>query len=66
MCFTVHNASPDSEWLDAVRLTFPDILGDWTVSCFTQDANDSNGYPVIMNCTINGNNEVVYTDNGGR
>lgn len=65
MCFTVHNASPDGEWLDQVRLTFPDFpgLGAWAVACNLQDASDSNGSPVIMNCTLNGGNEVVYTDN---
>ncbi|MCJ7701097.1 MAG: hypothetical protein MUO62_05905, partial [Anaerolineales bacterium] len=65
MCFTVHNASPDSEWLDQVRLTFPDFpgLGAWAVACNLQDASDSNGSPVNMNCTINSGNEVVYADN---
>ena len=63
MCFTVHNASADGEWLDQVRLTFPELLGAWGVACFIQDANDSNGSPVGMNCSINAGKEVVYTDN---
>jgi hypothetical protein len=63
MCFTVYNASPDGEWLDQVRLTFPDQLGAWTVACSYQDASDSNGSPVHMNCSNNGVKEVVYTDN---
>ena len=65
ICFTVHNASPDNEWLDFVRLTFPDYpgLGPWAVACNYQDPSDSNGSPVNMTCSINGGKEVVYVDN---
>jgi len=65
ICFTVHNASADGEWLDLVRLTFPDYpgLGPWMVACNTQDSNDSNGNPVNMNCAINNGKEVIYADN---
>jgi hypothetical protein len=62
MCFTVQNGSQDNEWLDRVRLTFPDLLGPWTVACQYQDAFDSSGAPVNFNCTATGN-EVIYTDN---
>jgi hypothetical protein len=63
MCFTVHNASPDGEWLDFVRLTFPDAEGAWTVACNSQDTSDSNGSLVNMVCNINSGREVTYTDN---
>ena len=62
MCFSVHNSSADMEWLDRVRLTFPALLGPWTVACQFQDAADSSGAPVNFNCTAS-NNEVIYSDN---
>jgi hypothetical protein len=62
MCFTVQNGSQDNEWLDRVRLTFPDLLGPWTVACLYQDATDSSGKPVDFDCSAI-NNEVIYTDN---
>ncbi len=65
LCFTVHNASTDAEWLDAVRLTFPDYpgYGPWSVSCTSQDATDSSGNPVNFTCNIPSANEVRYDDN---
>lgn len=64
LCFTVYNGSADAEWLDEVRLTFPNVggLGPWNVACKSQDANDSSGYPVNLSCTPSGN-EVRYIDN---
>jgi hypothetical protein len=64
LCFTVYNGSSDVEWLDQVRLTFPALLGDWTVSCFAQDAADSSGSPVSFSCNAAGR-QVTYTDNDG-
>jgi hypothetical protein len=63
LCFTVYNGSTDAEWLDQVRLTFPNYpgLGPWTVSCKTQDATDSSGNPVHFACSAS-SNEVTYTD----
>jgi hypothetical protein len=63
LCFTVYNGSTDSEWLDGVRLTFPIFLGDWTVSCKSQDATDSSGYPVNLTCSDSFSHEVLYIDN---
>lgn len=63
LCFTVYNGSTDGEWLDRVRLTFPTSLGDWTVSCQSQDATDSSGYPVNLTCSNSFPYEVLYTDN---
>lgn len=65
MCFTVHNASPDSEWLDLIRLTFPNYsgLGPWDVSCSYQTPTDSSGSPVSMTCSTPELNAVTYTDN---
>lgn len=62
LCFTVHNGSTDAEWLDQVRLTFPVMLGNWTVSCKSQDAADSSGNPVNFTCSTPSPNEVLYTD----
>ena len=61
LCFTVYNGSPDAEWLDQVRLTFPTLDGAWGVSCHSQDAADSSGAPVHMACSATGN-EIVFTD----
>jgi len=65
-CFTARNGSTDNEWLDQVRLTFPDFggLGPWTASCLSQDPADSSGSPVSFACSITPplNHEVVYTD----
>jgi len=65
LCFTVNNASPDSEWLTAVRLTFPDFgsYGPWEVSCYSQDASDSSGNPANLDCSTPLTNEVRYDDN---
>ncbi|MBN1583532.1 MAG: hypothetical protein JXA89_22680 [Anaerolineae bacterium] len=62
MCFSIHNGSPDAEWLSQVRLTFPTLDGAWEVACHTQDAADSSGSPVNMACNASGN-EIVFTDN---
>ena len=64
LCFTVSNGSTDGEWLNRVRLTFPNYtgLGPWVVSCSTQDPTDSNGLTVNMACSAS-SNEVVYQDN---
>jgi hypothetical protein len=62
LCFAVHNGSTDAEWLTRVRLTFPALLGAWTVSCNWQDTTDSSGNPVHFDCHAT-DNEVVYTDN---
>jgi len=65
ICFTVHNGSEDNEWLDFVRLTFPDFpgLGAWGVACNSQDLTDTNGGQVNLDCSINGGKEVVFVDN---
>ena len=63
LCFTVYNGSEDAEWLDRVRLTFPTALGDWVVSCYTQDAVDSSGSVVHMACSTPHAYEVLYVDN---
>jgi hypothetical protein len=62
LCFTVYNGSPDAEWLDLVRLTFPAVLGNWVVSCQQQDAVDSSGAVVNMACSTSAANEVLYVD----
>lgn len=62
LCFQVYNASPDGDWLDFVRLTFPTLLGAWTVSCDTQDPTDNLGHTVNLNCST-AVNEVYYFDN---
>jgi len=62
MCFTVHNSSPDAEWLDRVQLTFPTQDGPWGVACQSQDATDSSGAAVHMACSAAGN-EIVFADN---
>jgi len=61
LCFAVTNGTPDGEWLDRVRLTFPTMLGAWTVACSSQDPTDSNGSPVGFTCSAAGN-EVYYND----
>ena len=63
ICFTVTNGSPDSEWLNRVRLTFPNYtgLGPWIASCGTQDATDSNSLTVNMSCSAS-SNVIVYED----
>lgn len=63
LCFTVTNGSTDGEWLNRVRLTFPNYtgLGPWIVSCDTQDATDSSGWLVNMSCSAS-DNVVVYED----
>jgi hypothetical protein len=63
LCFTVYNGSTDAEWLDSVRLTFPQALGDWAVSCNIQDAVDSSGNPVHLTCSNSFNYELLYLDN---
>jgi hypothetical protein len=60
-CFAVYNSSPDGEWLDRVRLTFPTQEGPWAVTCHSQDAADSSGAPVHMACSAAGN-EIVFSD----
>jgi hypothetical protein len=63
LCFTVHNASSDNEWITGVRMTFPQLLGDWVVSCNIQDPTDSLGNPVDMSCSNSFPYEVRYIDN---
>ncbi len=63
LCFTVYNGSTDAEWLDSIRLTFPTALGDWSVSCNSQDATDSSGSPVHLTCSNSFNYELLYLDN---
>ena len=67
LCFTVHNGSDDGEWLDRVRLTFPNYagLGPWPVGCNLQDPQDSNGYAVALTCSTTPVNEVTYVDGDG-
>jgi hypothetical protein len=62
LCFTVYNGSTDGEWLDRVRLTFPQALGNWVVSCGVQDVADSSGNPVGFACSTSFPYEVLYTD----
>jgi hypothetical protein len=61
LCFTVYNGSTDGEWLDRVRLTFPNLLGPWQVSCNSQDLTDSSGNPANLDCNATAN-EVIYAD----
>jgi len=67
LCFSVNNGSTDNEWLDEVRLTFPNYggLGAWNVSCKTQDPTDSTGYSVNLTCSTPFANEVRYDDLDG-
>jgi hypothetical protein len=65
LCFTVYNASNDAEWITRTRMTFPQALGNWNVSCKSQDATDSQGYAVSMTCSNSYPYEVLYTDNDG-
>jgi hypothetical protein len=60
-CGTAVNASTDTEWLDAVSLTFP---SGWTPACDWQAADDSAGHPVAFDCIAAGNS-VSYLDNDG-
>jgi hypothetical protein len=62
LCFTVYNGSDDAEWLDRVRLTLPTGLGNWVVSCSSQDPADSSGSPVKMTCSTPFPYEVLYVD----
>jgi hypothetical protein len=59
VCFTASNASPDLEYITSVVLDFPT---GWTVACSSQDAQDSSGYNVTLQCGATGN-QVTY-DNG--
>ena len=63
MCWTCTNAGPTSnpECLDEVALGHPD---GWTVACGTQDAVDSAGNPVELDCTAGGQN-VTFADTDG-
>lgn len=67
LCFTVYNGSTDAEWLDQVRLTFPNYggLGPWATTCYFQDAADSSGNPVDLTCSTPSTNEVLYNDDLG-
>ncbi|MBN1535793.1 MAG: hypothetical protein JW908_03595 [Anaerolineales bacterium] len=62
-CFQVYNASPDSEWLDRVRLTVPHNPPAWSIACNSQDATDSMGNPVNLTCSNSFSYEVLYVDN---
>ncbi|MFZ5918178.1 MAG: hypothetical protein ACOYZ7_14645 [Chloroflexota bacterium] len=62
LCFTVYNGSTGWEWLDGVQLTFPALLGNWTVACNSQEATDSVGYPVSMSCSTPSANQLTYAD----
>ena len=64
LCFTVNNASVDGEWLDEVRLTFPNApgLGPWNASCYAQDPTDASGYQVNLTCQSSPPNELLYVD----
>jgi hypothetical protein len=55
LCFTVYNGSTDGEWIDIVRLNFPDASGAWTVNASVyEDPTDSIGYVVNFTHTISG------------
>lgn len=62
VCFRIHNASPDGEWIERVRLTFPEF---WISDCVYQGARDSSGAIVNMSCSGDGTREVIYEDNDG-
>ena len=61
-CFMVQNGSLDGEMFDTVRMTFPDLLGAWDVTCGTQDPIDSYGNQVDLTCQVPAPNEVRYVD----
>jgi len=65
LCFTVHNGSIDTEWLDGIRMTFPHVsgLGDWNAACYVQDPIDSSGYPVNLTCQMAFDYEILFVDN---
>jgi hypothetical protein len=62
LCFTVHNASADAEWLDGITVTFPSAP-IWQASCGTWDNVDSIGNPVKFTCgwTVPGS-QVYFID----
>lgn len=60
MCWTVYN-NGFVEYLDVIELVFP---AGWTVQCNTQDAQDSGGSNVDMDCTASANT-VTYSDSNG-
>jgi hypothetical protein len=62
LCFTVYNGSTDAEWLDGITMTFPTLLGAWSVSCKSQDAADSSGSPVNLTCNKSFDYELFFTD----
>jgi hypothetical protein len=63
LCFTVYNGSTDAEWLDGITMTFPTLLGAWSVSCKSQDAADSSGNPVNLTCNKSFDYELFFADN---
>jgi len=66
LCFAVYNGSTNFEWIESVRLTFPDppSLSPWDASCLAggQDPTDSTGYAVNYNCDDSVTNEIFYED----
>lgn len=64
LCFTTNNGSIDQEWIDVVRLTFPegDGLSAWTVNASGyEDPTDSVGYAVNFTHTIAmSGRQIVY------
>jgi hypothetical protein len=69
LCFTVNNGSTDQEWIDVVRLTFPEDtvipLPAWTVNSSSyEDPADSVGYVVNFTHTISGRQIEYRTADG--
>jgi hypothetical protein len=62
LCFSAQNASTDGEWISRIRMTFPQLLGNWVVNCKVQNFADSSGSPVDMNCSNSFPYEILYTD----
>jgi len=56
VCFTASNSSPDLEYITSVVLDFPT---GWTATCGTQDAQDSSGYSVTLQCGAT-SNQITY------
>ena len=64
LCFTIHNGTPDGEWIREISLTFPAALGPWQASCnpALEDPTDSAGYSVDFACSTPHVNQILYQD----
>jgi hypothetical protein len=59
---TVHNESPDTEFLDEVKIIFPE---GWAVTDTKKDQEDSNGEPVNFGTSGIKTNQITFSDNDG-